>query len=91
MVKAPNPYATRHPYRYHIYGSPFVVIVAPSAASAHACTASGDGLVSAAPGETAHFSIVARDAFGNPRGVGGDPFEVLRRSEGGCFRSGFLP
>ena len=34
---------------FHIYGSPFTVLVSPSTAHAASCTAHGEGLSSAAP------------------------------------------
>ena len=61
---------------FHIYGSPFTVLVSPSTAHAASCTAHGEGLSSAAPGQTADLIITSRDFFGNARDVGGDPFEV---------------
>lgn len=47
------------------------------ASCAAECTATGDGLRQATPREEARFTIVARDAAGQPRRVGGERFKLL--------------
>ena len=49
------------------------------ASCAAECTATGDGLQQATPREEARFTIIARDAAGQPRRVGGELFKVLFR------------
>lgn len=60
-----------------VHGSPFVLSVAPSAASATTSSAQGAGLVRAVVGTEAAFVITAIDAFGNKRRHGGDRFRAL--------------
>lgn len=60
-----------------IVGSPFRFLVAPGPVSAKHSTAHGPGL--SGPGASdglGHFVILARDALGNRRLAGGDPFTV---------------
>lgn len=49
------------------------------ASCAAECTATGDGLQQATPREEARFTIIARDAAGQPRRVGGELFKLLFR------------
>jgi len=53
-----------------------VVSVLPAETSARCCVAQGEGLSVGVAGERAIFVIFARDAFGNARDCGGDPFVV---------------
>ena len=53
-----------------------VVSVLPAETSARCCVAQGEGLSTGVAGERAIFVIFARDAFGNARDCGGDPFVV---------------
>jgi hypothetical protein len=67
----------------HVRGSPFLEIWEASESnrtSALHTTAMGLGLVHAVAGQETAFFIQARDAFNNPRSVGGDPFDVRLRS-----------
>ena len=57
-----------------IYGSPFFPTVEGAHASAGACTLSGEGTRTAHAGIVNTVIITAGDAFGEPRGVGGDVF-----------------
>ena len=60
---------------HHIIGSPFPVKLSPSRTYAAECTVEGlDDRVH--PNSEYTFTIHARDAFGNERQRGGDPFEV---------------
>lgn len=61
---------------HDIFGSPFDVEILPSRTIARFCTAHGDALNSIMARETASFTIIAMDGFGNRKNNGGDPFEV---------------
>ena len=60
----------------HIFGSPFMVRVAPGKANHAKSVARGDGLSHAKSMETSYFVIEARDHLGNLCMVGGDPITV---------------
>jgi hypothetical protein len=60
----------------HIMGSPFQSVVLAAATDARSSSASGVGLATCVAGSPSSFTIVARDAFDNPRTVCGDDFEV---------------
>jgi hypothetical protein len=67
----------------HVRGSPFLEIWEANESqrtSAAHTTAMGLGLVHAVAGQETVFFVQARDAFNNPRQVGGDPFDVRLRS-----------
>ncbi len=54
---------------YHIYGSPFFPTVLPAPTSAGHCTVHGDGASIAVVGQSNEFTIVACDAWDQPRGA----------------------
>ena len=60
-----------------IYGSPFRAVVAPALTSARESDAWGQGLISGVAGTMFNFSLLARDASGNPRALPGDDWKVL--------------
>ena len=60
-------------------GSPFSVEVVPAHTGARKCEAVGDALRDAVVRQPTSFVIVARDAQGNRRSVGGDRFAVSFR------------
>jgi hypothetical protein len=61
---------------HDISGSPFEIEVLPSQTVASKCSANGDALTYIYAGTKSTFNIVARDAYGNMKRRGGDPFEV---------------
>lgn len=61
---------------YDISGSPFEVEILPSTTAVECCSAIGDTLTSIPAASRSLFTIIARDAYGNMKRRGGDPFEV---------------
>jgi len=61
---------------HHIYGSPFAVSVARAPTAPSHCTAVGEGTTLARTDAVNTLIITARDQFHEPRGVGGDNFQV---------------
>jgi hypothetical protein len=55
---------------FNISGSPFSFQVLPGALSPSDCTITGSGLTVAIAGQTATFTVVARDVYGNVRNSG---------------------
>jgi hypothetical protein len=77
-ISAPGEYslALKLNDEYHIFGSPFQVVVEPGPADSNKSTARGDGLFAAKSMETSYFVIEARDSMSNRRTAGNDAFEV---------------
>eukprot|EP00004_Rigifila_ramosa_P007666 TRINITY_DN1877_c0_g1_i1.p1 TRINITY_DN1877_c0_g1~~TRINITY_DN1877_c0_g1_i1.p1 ORF type:complete len:890 (+),score=253.53 TRINITY_DN1877_c0_g1_i1:81-2672(+) len=71
-----------------IAGSPYVVPVTAGPTDALHTTAEGDGLTQAVEGGTAHFVIKTADALGNPRGSGGDVFDIVLTEPSGKTTQG---
>ena len=61
---------------HHICGSPFSVEVHPSTTDAAMSIAKGETLVQMIPDVISTFTVEARDAYGNRKYRGGDPFEL---------------
>jgi hypothetical protein len=62
---------------HHIYGSPFTVEVLPASTDPPSCEAFGECIQKKiVPDVVSTFTIVAKDAYGNLKQRGGDPFEV---------------
>lgn len=61
---------------HDIFGSPFQPEVSSAPTAASHCVASGPGMTVAQVGHTNEFDLTARDQFDEPRGTGGDSFEV---------------
>lgn len=62
---------------HHIYGSPFNVEVLPASTDPTFCHAFGECIQKKIiPDVVSTFTIIAKDAYGNNKGRGGDPFEV---------------
>ena len=61
---------------HEIHGSPFDIEILPSKTVASCSTAEGEALTSVYPEEISTFTVIARDALGNAKTRGGDPFEV---------------
>eukprot|EP00981_Chlorochromonas_danica_P005183 scaffold1046_cov162-Ochromonas_danica.AAC.13 len=62
-----------------IFGSPFEIVILPSKTVSKECEAQGDVLqaIPYSPHPTVYtFTILAKDAYGNAKQRGGDPFEV---------------
>lgn len=69
----------------HIQGSPFGLRVWPAATHADQCVVYGRGTAAGDAGYRQVFEIGARDAHGNPRGVGGDLFAAVLTGPEGKF------
>lgn len=78
MLGSPGKYklSIRLNDEHEIHGSPFDIEILPSKTVATCSTAEGEALVSVFPDQLSSFTIVARDALGNAKTRGGDPFEV---------------
>lgn len=78
MLGAPGHYklSIRLNDEHEIHGSPFDIEILPSKTVAACSTAEGMALRSVYPEKSSTFTVVARDALGNAKQRGGDPFEV---------------
>jgi hypothetical protein len=61
----------------HVQGSPFALRVWPAVTRADSCIVHGRGTAAGDAGYSQTFRIEARDAYNNPRGVGGDLFAAV--------------
>eukprot|EP00002_Diphylleia_rotans_P007559 TRINITY_DN1718_c0_g1_i12.p1 TRINITY_DN1718_c0_g1~~TRINITY_DN1718_c0_g1_i12.p1 ORF type:complete len:2907 (+),score=415.17 TRINITY_DN1718_c0_g1_i12:4370-13090(+) len=71
----------------HLAFSPASLTVIPGDTDPDRCEISGDGISGGRAGETNVFTISTHDSCGNPRGVGGDKFQVLFESQSGSLVS----
>ena len=78
MLGSPGKYklSIRLNDEHEIHGSPFDIAILPSKTVATCSTAEGEALSNVFPDQPCSFTIIARDALGNAKTRGGDPFEV---------------
>lgn len=61
---------------HHIMGSPFDIEIMPAKTSPAQSIAEGEALTGIRARDSASFDIISKDAFGNRKIRGGDPYEV---------------